>query len=101
MSRWIPPQLVHRIVQYSQPARPGMTRMTTSPASHCGQLDSTVAENFVAEDFVADDILAEDGAGGSLSNRSMAAVLCDSVNKPPIIKPPIIPSAAALMSRIA
>jgi hypothetical protein len=37
----MPPQRVHRMVQYSEPARPGMTRMTDSPASHCGQLDRT------------------------------------------------------------
>jgi hypothetical protein len=85
MSRWIPPHLVHRIVQYSQPPRPGMTRITASRAPHCGQSDSTVAE----------DIVAEDEGDASVSNRSMDAVLCDPV------KPPIIPSAAALMLRIA
>jgi hypothetical protein len=37
----MPPQRVHRMVQYSEPARPGMTRMTDSRASHCGQLDRT------------------------------------------------------------
>src|SRR6476620_6651344 len=42
MSRWIPPQHVHRMVQYShapRPARPGMMLITTSAALHCGQLD--------------------------------------------------------------
>ena len=44
MSKWIPPQLVHLIVQYSQSDRPAMTRRTASRALHCGQLESTVAE---------------------------------------------------------
>jgi len=30
ISRWIPPHVVHRIVQYSDPARPAMTRMIAS-----------------------------------------------------------------------
>ena len=42
-SRWMPPHLVHRMVQYSDPARPPMTRSTASPPPHCGQLDSTVS----------------------------------------------------------
>jgi hypothetical protein len=37
----MPPHRVHLIVQYSQPARPPMTRSTARPAWHCGQLDST------------------------------------------------------------
>ena len=41
----MPPHLVHRMVQYSQPDRPGITRSTASSASHCGQLDSTAAED--------------------------------------------------------
>ena len=44
MSKWIPPHLVHLIVQYSQSDRPAMTRRTASRALHCGQLESTVAE---------------------------------------------------------
>src|SRR4051794_19579392 len=39
----MPPQRVHRMVQYSHPprlARPGMMLITTRPALHCGQLDS-------------------------------------------------------------
>src|SRR6476620_8730981 len=38
----MPPQRVHRMVQYShppRPARPGMMLITTSAALHCGQLD--------------------------------------------------------------
>jgi hypothetical protein len=45
---------VHRIVQYSQPDRPGITRSTARPESHCGQLDSIVAAG---------------GGIGSVSNR--------------------------------
>jgi hypothetical protein len=47
---------VHRIVQYSQPDFPGITRSTARSASHCGQLDSTAAEG---------------GGIGSGSNRCM------------------------------
>ncbi len=43
ISRWIPPHSVHLMVQYSAPARPGMTRITARSASHCGQFDSTGA----------------------------------------------------------
>jgi hypothetical protein len=39
-SRWIPPQRVHRMVQYSAPARPGMMRSTASAALQSGQLES-------------------------------------------------------------
>ena len=39
ISRWIPPHLVHRIVQYSDPALPAMTRRTAIWASQCGQSD--------------------------------------------------------------
>src|ERR1700754_3497158 len=42
--RWMPPQRVHRMVQYShppRPARPGMMLSTTRPALHCGQADVT------------------------------------------------------------
>src|SRR4051794_3639362 len=38
----MPPQRVHRMVQYShlsRPVRPGMMLITTRPALHCGQLD--------------------------------------------------------------
>ena len=41
ISRWIPPQRVHRMVQYSAPARPGMMRRTESEALQSGQLKST------------------------------------------------------------
>jgi hypothetical protein len=44
ISKWIPPHLVHLIVQYSEPDRPAMTRRIASRALHCGQLESTVAE---------------------------------------------------------
>jgi len=38
MSRWMPPQLVQRMVQYSDdPPRPGMTRITARPPRHSGQ----------------------------------------------------------------
>src|SRR5438445_9864925 len=39
MSRWMPPQRVQRMVQYSAPARPGMMRSTARAALHCGQFD--------------------------------------------------------------
>ena len=41
MSRWIPPQRVHRMVQYSAPARPGMMRSTAREAVQSGQVEST------------------------------------------------------------
>jgi hypothetical protein len=41
ISRWIPPHLVHRIVQYSDPAFPAMTRTIASRASQSGQSDRT------------------------------------------------------------
>ena len=41
ISRWIPPQRVHRMVQYSAPARPGMMRSTASEALQSGQFEST------------------------------------------------------------
>jgi len=41
ISRWMPPQRVHRMVQYSAPARPGMMRRTESAALQSGQLEST------------------------------------------------------------
>src|SRR3569623_1225828 len=41
MARWMPPQWVQRIVQYSDPALPPITRSTVSSPSHSGQLDST------------------------------------------------------------
>ena len=41
ISRWIPPQRVQRMVQYSAPARPGMMRRTASEALQSGQFDST------------------------------------------------------------
>ncbi len=40
ISRWIPPQRVHRMVQYSAPARPGMMRRTASEALQSGQFES-------------------------------------------------------------
>ena len=39
-SRWIPPQRMHRMVQYSAPARPGMMRSTASAALQSGQFAS-------------------------------------------------------------
>src|SRR5207244_1485997 len=42
MSRWMPPQRVQRMVQYSQPprpTRPGMIFSTARPPLHCGQAD--------------------------------------------------------------
>src|SRR6202521_6291757 len=39
ISRWMPPQRVHRMVQYSQPARPPITRSTTRLALQSGQFD--------------------------------------------------------------
>ena len=39
IARWIPPQRVQRMVQYSAPARPGMMRRTASEAPQSGQLD--------------------------------------------------------------
>jgi hypothetical protein len=47
ISRQIPPHFVHRIVQYSEPARPGMMRTTLRRASHCGQLVRTMAGGLV------------------------------------------------------
>jgi hypothetical protein len=41
ISRWMPPQRVQRMVQYSAPARPGMMRRTESEALQSGQLEST------------------------------------------------------------
>ena len=40
ISRWMPPQRVHRMVQYSAPARPGMMRRTASEAVQSGQFES-------------------------------------------------------------
>src|SRR6516225_8760443 len=37
ISRWMPPQRVQRMVQYSDPSRPGITRMTARPPRHSGQ----------------------------------------------------------------
>jgi hypothetical protein len=37
ISRWIPPHLVHRIVQYSDPAFPAMMHRIASRASQSGQ----------------------------------------------------------------
>jgi hypothetical protein len=37
ISRWIPPHLVHRIVQYSDPALPAMMHRIASGASQSGQ----------------------------------------------------------------
>jgi hypothetical protein len=41
ISRWIPPQRVQRMVQYSAPERPGMMRRTESEALQSGQFEST------------------------------------------------------------
>src|SRR5262245_23086024 len=44
MSRWMPPQRVQRMVQYSQPprpARPGMIFSTVMPPLHSGQAECT------------------------------------------------------------
>jgi|EndMetStandDraft_8_1072994.scaffolds.fasta_scaffold84817_3 hypothetical protein len=41
ISRWTPPQRVQRMVQYSVPARPGMTRRTASEALQSGQFESS------------------------------------------------------------
>ena len=41
ISRWMPPQRVQRMVQYSAPARPGMMRSTASAALQSGQAEST------------------------------------------------------------
>jgi hypothetical protein len=41
ISRWTPPQRVHRMVQYSAPARPVMMRRTASEALQSGQFAST------------------------------------------------------------
>jgi hypothetical protein len=41
ISRWTPPHLVHRIVQYSDPAFPAMMRRIASRASQSGQSDRT------------------------------------------------------------
>src|SRR5262249_13612883 len=44
MSRWMPPQRVQRMVQYSQPprpARPGMIFSTVKPPLHSGQAETT------------------------------------------------------------
>jgi len=40
----MPPHFVHRIVQYSDPAFPAITRRIASLAWQCGQLDDTSAE---------------------------------------------------------
>src|ERR1700733_3440700 len=40
----MPPHFVHRMVQYSDPARPEMMLRTFKPASHSGQLDRTAAD---------------------------------------------------------
>ncbi len=42
ISRWMPPQSVQRMVQYSHPARPPITRSTARSPSHSGQFDSTL-----------------------------------------------------------
>jgi len=43
----MPPHLVHRMVQYSDPARPEMMLSTLRPASHSGQLDRTLVADLV------------------------------------------------------
>jgi hypothetical protein len=43
----MPPHFVHRIVQYSDPARPEMMLSTLRPASHSGQLDRTLVAGLV------------------------------------------------------
>ena len=53
ISRWMPPQRVHRMVQYSDPARPPITRRTANGPLHSGQSDSTVA---VAEEVGLDSV---------------------------------------------
>src|ERR1019366_4626896 len=45
----MPPQRVQRMVQYSDPARPVMTRRTLSWPSHSGQVDRTAAGDLVSQ----------------------------------------------------
>src|ERR1700750_2693908 len=53
MSRWMPPQWVHRMVQYSAPARPPITRSTRSWPSQSGQLDRTSAGVFALDSYMS------------------------------------------------
>ena len=73
ISRWIPPHLVHRIVQYSEPDRPGMTRITARCALHAGQLDSTVADGEWA------GLISVSGIGCSAIFRSNQAADCSGI----------------------
>src|SRR6202007_1326412 len=41
MSRWMPPQRMQRSVQYSEPARPPITRITARLPGQSGQLERT------------------------------------------------------------
>ena len=45
MSRWMPPHRMQRMVQYSDPARPAMTRNTRSWPSQSGQWERTEADD--------------------------------------------------------
>jgi hypothetical protein len=65
----MPPHRVHLIVQYSQPARPAMTRSTARPALHCGQLDSAGPAC---------------GEVCSVSNSDIDAPLCDPIGEQPL-----------------
>src|SRR5271167_4327359 len=49
----MPPHLVQRMVQYSAPARPPMTRRTRNWPSQSGQLDRTSAGELASESYMA------------------------------------------------
>src|ERR1700759_1084497 len=49
----MPPQLTHRIVQYSAPARPPITRSTRSWPSQSGQLERTSAGEFALDSYMS------------------------------------------------
>src|ERR1700688_1479525 len=60
----MPPHRVHRMVQYSEPARPLMTRSTLNWPSHSGQLDRTAAGGLASEDLASEDLASESYMGG-------------------------------------
>ena len=49
----MPPQRVHRMAQYSAPARPLITRSTRSRPSQSGQLDRMEAEELDFESYMS------------------------------------------------
>jgi hypothetical protein len=52
------------MVQYSDPARPAMTRSTLSWPLHSGQFDRTSAGVLASEDLAPEDLASESYMGG-------------------------------------